>query len=487
MALKIGIIGSGIAGLASAIRLAIDGNHVEVFEANEYPGGKLSEITSNGYRFDAGPSLFTLPALVDELYELAGENAKDYFNYERLEINCKYFYSDGTKITAFANHDQFIKEVCSKTHEKPENLEKAIKQSANLYHYLSDLFMFSSLHDWRTFLSKKALKAYLNIHKLGFSRSMNGANQTQFDDDRVVQMFNRYATYNGSSPYKTPATMNIIPHLEMSLGAYFPKGGMHSITLALFELAKRHGVKFSFGKRVDEIIISRGKIEGIRVAGQTLKFDRVVSNMDVVNTYKKLLPNLKAPRFLLDQPKSSSALIFYWGIKKEFPKLDLHNIFFSDDYQSEFDHIFNKGTCYNDPTVYVNITSKYQSEDAPKGCENWFTMVNVPNNQGQDWDTLIEEARTNILAKLSKLLGVEVGPLIEVEQILDPRRIESKTSSALGALYGNSSNNLFSAFLRHSNVSKRVSGLFFCGGSVHPGGGIPMSLASAKLVASYFR
>ncbi|MFT4834473.1 MAG: phytoene desaturase [Marinoscillum sp.] len=487
MSLKIGVIGSGVAGLATAIRLAVAGNQVEVFEANDYPGGKLSQITSNGYRFDAGPSLFTLPALVDELFELSGENANEYFNYLRLEINCKYFYPDETVITAFAQPDKFIQEVCSKTHEKPENLKKAIKQSANLYHYLSDLFMFSSLNDWRTFFSKKALKAYLNIHKLGFLRSMNGANKAQFDDDRVVQMFNRYATYNGSSPYKTPATMNIIPHLEMSLGAYFPKGGMHAITFALFELAKRQGVKFSFGKRVDEIILSGGKIEGIRLADQILNFDRVVSNMDVVNTYKKLLPNLKAPRFLLNQPKSSSALIFYWGIKTEFHELDLHNIFFSDDYRSEFDHIFNKGTCYKDPTVYVNITSKYQSDDAPKGCENWFTMVNVPNNQGQDWDSMIEEARANILRKLSKQLGVEIAPLIETEQILDPRTIESKTSSALGALYGNSSNNLFSAFLRHANVSKRVSGLFFCGGSVHPGGGIPMSLASAKLVAKYFR
>ncbi|MFY0607824.1 MAG: phytoene desaturase [Cyclobacteriaceae bacterium] len=487
MKLKVAVIGSGIAGIASAIRLARQGHEIHVFEANDYPGGKLSEIRLNEYRFDAGPSLFTLPELVEELFTLCEEKTKDSFEYFRLPINCEYFYPDGTRISAFAEKDKLVEEISTKTKESADNVTKAISKSKGLYDYLSDLFMFSSLNDWRTFISKKALSAYANIHKLGFFRTMNGANSRQFEDARITQMFNRYATYNGSSPYKTPETMNIIPHLEISKGAYFPKGGMYSITKSLFELAKRQGVSFHFKNAVEEILIERKSILGLRVQGKALLFDRVVSNMDVVNTYKRLLPNLSAPRFLLNQPKSSSALIFYWGIKKSFRQLDLHNIFFTEDYKEEFDHIFDKGTIYHDPTVYVNITSKMNDEDAPDGCENWFTMINVPNNQGQDWATLIDRARENVISKLSKMIGEDIASLIEVEEILDPRKIESKTSSALGALYGNSSNNLFAAFLRHANVSKRVRGLFFCGGSVHPGGGIPMSLASAKIVAKYFR
>ncbi|MEQ8472804.1 MAG: 1-hydroxycarotenoid 3,4-desaturase CrtD [Marinoscillum sp.] len=483
---KVAIIGAGIAGIGCAIRLRQQGHQVQVFEAAPTPGGKLSEIQLGPYRFDAGPSLFTLPELVDELFQLCGENPKDHFTYRKLDISCKYFYTDSTQITAWAKQDKLVDEIANKTHEAPENIQKAIRNSANLYSSLSKLFMFSALQDWRTFFSRDALKAYLKIPQLGFFNTMNGANQKLFDDPRVVQLFNRYATYNGSSPYKTPSTMNIIPHLEMSLGAYFPDRGMYSITQALVDLAVRNGVGFHYNAPVEQISITDKKVRGIVVKDQEIPFDAVVSNMDIVNSYKKLMPDLKPPRFLLDQPKSSSALIFYWGIKQTFRELDVHNIFFSEDYKNEFEQIFDQGTISADPTVYVHISSKMNPTDAPENGENWFAMINTPNNQGQDWDTLIREARANIIQKLSKALHANIEDLIEVEDVLDPRKIELKTSSALGALYGNSSNNLFAAFLRHANVSRRVKGLYFCGGSVHPGGGIPMSLSSAKLVAKYF-
>lgn len=487
MSKRVAIIGSGVAGLATAIRLQCAGHAVTVFEANSSPGGKLSEVRVGPYRFDAGPSLFTLPELVDELFELAGEPKEKYFSYEKLDTVCHYFYPDKTALKAFADHQRFAQEAYEKTGEPKENVLRAIQKSAFLYQKLSSLFMFRALQDWRTFISKEAFRAYGVMHKLGFGSSMNGANRRLFRSEKMVQLFDRYATYNGSSPYRTPATMNIIPHLEMSLGAYFPKGGMHTITLALFALAQRLGVSFHFQTKVERILHAQNKISGVQVNGSSLPFDRVVSNMDIVNSYRKLLPDVKAPNFLLNQPKSSSALIFYWGIKRTSPELDLHNIFFSDSYQEEFQHIFDLGTLYKDPTVYINITSKKNAADAPAGCENWFTMINVPNNQGQDWDQLIKDARQHIISKLNKALNCDLESLIEVEEILDPRTIESKTSSALGALYGNSSNNLFAAFLRHANVSKRLKGLYFCGGSVHPGGGIPMSLSSAKLVAKYFR
>jgi phytoene dehydrogenase-like protein len=203
--------------------------------------------------------------------------------------------------------------------------------------------------------------------------------------------------------------------------------------------------------------------------------------MDVVNTYKKLLPKASQPKKILNQPKSSSALIFYWGIQKRFPQLDMHNIFFSQDYAQEFTHIFRQKNIYQDPTVYINITSKHKPDDAPEGCENWFVMINVPNNSGQDWDELITQGRKNILAKLSRILQTDIEPLIACESILDPRTIESRTSSSQGALYGNSSNNRYAAFLRHANFSSQIQNLYFCGGSVHPGGGIPLCLLSAKI------
>ncbi len=477
------IIGSGIGGLAAAVRLAVKGYSVEVLEANAYPGGKLSEINIDGYRFDAGPSLFTLPELVDELFALAGKKSSDHFNYQRLDVNCQYFYEDGLRLTAYADRGRLLDEFDTKTADDREAIAAALDKSRELYEILAELFMYRSMHRWSTFLNKKAFQAYSRLHKLDFFRTMNRANETRFKDPRVTQLFNRYATYNGSDPYQTPATLNIIPHLEFNMGAFFPDKGMHDITTSIFELAEELGVTFRFNHPVERIILESKKAIGVECLGQRIMADVVVSNMDIVNTYRKLMSDVDPPELLLKQPKSSSALIFYWGIKGQFNQLGLHNIFFSRDYKKEFEHIFKNGDIINDPTVYVNITSKHKPDDAPDGCENWFTMINVPNNQGQDWDALINDARANIIKKLSRILGQNIGELISCEEVLDPRTIESKTSSSLGALYGNSSNNKYAAFLRHANFSRKYKNLYFCGGSVHPGGGIPLSLLSARIMA----
>ncbi len=204
--------------------------------------------------------------------------------------------------------------------------------------------------------------------------------------------------------------------------------------------------------------------------------------MDIFSTYQHLLKDTKQPKRVLSQERSSSALIFYWGMNRSFPELDLHNILFSKNYKKEFDHIFEKKTLFNDPTIYINITAKDNPTDAPVGKENWFVMINTPGNFEQDWDQLKKEARENILKKIERILGVDVRSLIETESVLDPITIESKTSSHRGSLYGASSNSKFAAFLRHPNFSSQLKNLYFCGGSVHPGGGIPLCLLSAKIV-----
>ncbi len=481
------IIGAGIAGIATAIRLAAKGYIVEVFEANSYPGGKLTEFEKDGYRFDAGPSLFTMPQYIDELFKLAGKNPKAYFNYQKLDVVCQYFYEDGTQLTAYADADKFAKEVAKKTGEPPASIKKHIANSRNIYNITNHVFLERSLNQLKTFLRWDTVRSILRLPQIDALRTVHKANSSFFKDERIVQLFDRYATYNGSNPYTAPATLNVIPHLEQHFGAYFPEGGMHSITTALVDFAVSLGVKFHYNSRVDEVILDGNKVIGIKANGQVLQSDLVVSNMDVWFTYKKLLnvyPNLH-PQKILQQERSSSALIFYWGIKKQFAQLDLHNIFFSADYKAEFDHIWKEQDIYHDPTVYLNISSKLKSDDAPQGCENWFTMINVPANTGQDWDQLIADARKNIVAKLSRLLGEDISQLITTETILDPRSIESKTSSYQGSLYGTSSNSQFAAFLRHANKSSKIKGLYFCGGSVHPGGGIPLCLLSAKIVSEW--
>lgn len=477
------IVGAGIGGIATAIRLAAKGHKVKVFEANAYPGGKLSEIMINGFRFDAGPSLFTMPQYVDELFLLAGKNPKDYFEYQKLNSICNYFYEDGTRIKAWADPEQFSQEIANKTTDKADSVKHFLKNSAKIYDITNHVFLEKSLHKIKTYLNRDTLVSLLQIGKIDSMRSMNKANESYFSDPRTVQLFNRYATYNGSDPYDAPATLNVIPHLEYRYGAYFPKGGMQSITSSLVKLAKDSGVEFVYNSPVSEIVVQQNKVAGILCNAQFEPAELVVSNMDVWFTYKKLLPEISFPDKTLNQQRSSSALIFYWGIEGNHEELDLHNIFFSADYKVEFDAIWKQNRISSDPTVYVNISSKMHPQDAPPACENWFVMINVPANNGQNWDSLIADARTNILRKLSNVLGKNIAALIKCEAMLDPLTIESRTSSYQGSLYGTSSNNMFAAFLRHPNFTRKVKGLYFTGGSVHPGGGIPLSLLSAKIVS----
>lgn len=481
------IIGAGIAGISTAIRLAIKGYTVEVFEANSYPGGKLSEFEKDGFRFDAGPSLLTMPQYIDELVELAGKKPSDYFNYQKLDVLCNYFYEDGSPLTAYADESRFAKEITKATGEASSAIKKYSDNSRNIYNITNHVFLERSLHQLKTYLRWDTLKSIFRLRQIDARRTMHNANKSFFKDERIIQFYDRFATYNGSNPYQAPATLNVIPHIEQHFGAYFPAGGMYSIITGLVKLAEELGVTFHYNSPVEEIVLKEKQATGIKVNGEILQSDIVISNMDVWFTYNKLLkssPQLH-PKKILAQERSSSALIFYWGINKQFPQLDLHNVFFSADYEKEFNHIWQQKDIYHDPTVYVNVSSKFKSDDAPNGCENWFVMINIPSNTGQDWDTLIANTRQNILNKLSKNLGEDVSKLIISESILDPRGIESRTSSYQGSIYGTSSNNRFAAFLRHANKSAKISNLYFCGGSVHPGGGIPLCLLSAKIVSEW--
>ena len=477
------VIGSGIAGIASSIRLSKLGYGVTVYEANNYPGGKLSSFQQGDYRFDAGPSLFTMPIFVDELFELCGENPRDHFNYSKLDDGCRYFFEDGTRFTCPTNTNDFAELLNTQLGEDKKVLMRFLKNSAKMYDITKPVFLENSLHKLSTYLNKKGLRGIVNLWRLKMFNTMNQVNSKTFKNPKTIQFFNRFATYNGSNPYKAPATLNIIPHLEFGYGTYFPIKGMVDITNSLVSLAERQGVKFVYNQKVEEIFLKENKVYGVKINGTATHSDLVISNMDISPTYKYLLPNVKTPNKVKHLESSSSALIFYWGISREFPELDLHNIFFSENYELEFSKIFQDKTVGDDPTIYVNISSKYKKDDAPEGCENWFVMVNVPANEGQDWDTIVAETRKNILAKLSRLLGVNFNALISNESILDPRSIESKTSSYRGALYGSSSNHMMSAFFRHANFSGSIEGLYFCGGSVHPGGGIPLCLLSAKIVS----
>ncbi len=477
------VIGAGIGGIATAIRLAVKGYAVEVHEKNEVPGGKLYLIEKEGYRFDAGPSLFTQPVNIEELFQLAGENISSYFEYEKVDIACRYFFENGKMLNAHTHAEDFANEMEEVLGEPAKNILQYLKDAERVYENVGTIFLNHSLHKVSTWLHPRVIKAFKTVRWQYLFKTLDGFNRQRFETREAVQLFNRFATYNGSNPYSAPGMLSLIPHLEQNQGTFYPKGGMISIPGALVKLAEKLGVRFVLKSRVERIVTEGGSAIGIMANGMFCPASIVVSNVDAYYTYRDLLADEAAAGKILRNERSSSALIFYWGMKKSFPELHLHNIFFSKNYREEFDHLFRTKKFYEDPTIYINITSKMESGQAPAGGENWFVMVNAPAMAEADWNQEINMLRSNVIAKLSRMLGKDISSAIQVEEVITPAGIQLRTDSYLGSLYGTSSNSKWAAFLRHPNRKKSLKGLYFTGGSVHPGGGIPLCLKSAAIVS----
>lgn len=482
---KVAVIGAGLGGLSAAIRLAHAGYAVDLYDQQSIVGGKAGTKTERGFRFDTGPSLLTMTPVFRQLFEEVEQRLEDHLDFLPLAPICHYFYPDRTILYSFSDSERFAGEIEAKTLDSGRALEDYLAYAERIYENTAELFLWNSLHELSSYFTSFSLKSLLNLGKIDAFRSMDAANRSFFSDPRLVQLFNRYATYNGSSPYKVPATLNIIPYVEYGLGGYTVTGGIYAIPSALGRLAGNLGVKLLLDTRVDKILHANRRIRGIQAAGERRDYDIVVSNADVLRTYEDLLedPQARLARRYQALEPSSSGLVFFWGMKDSFPELGVNNIFFSGDYPREFHELFAERICPTDPTVYVNITSKVTPEDAPAGCENWFILINAPCNVGQDWQAEAAASRGRALSRLQRALGRSVEGVIATEEVMTPQDIEKNTGSRLGSLYGISSNTSMAAFLRHPNRSRRYRGLYFCGGSVHPGGGMPLAILSGKIAS----
>lgn len=482
---NVAVIGGGIGGLSAAIRLANKGYKVDLYEKNKTLGGKANVINAEGFRFDTGPSLVTMPFVIEELFESCGEKMQDYLLFKELDLLCRYFYPDGTVLNAYHDKEKFFDEIESKTKDKRETLVKFYNYCSDIYKYTSDTFLFNDNISLKYLFTKSSILALLNLHKIDLLRTMNGAVSSFFKDEKLIQLFNRYATYNGSNPYKIPATFNIITHVENSIGGGYLQGGMYELIKALQKLAVKKGVSVFLNSDVKRITLENKKVKSINVNNIEYDYDIIVSNSDVLNTYENLLQDTSLPvakKYKKLEP-STSAVVFYWGVKKITDKPDIHNIIFASDYKKEFEYLFDKKICSDDLTIYIYISSKLSKGDAREGHENWFVMVNAPCVDGQNWDEEIKKIKSNIIRSINKTFEIDLEKNIVFERIMTPKDMKEKTSSTKGSIYGISSNDKMAAFFRQINKSKEIKGLYFCGGSAHPGGGIPLVILSGKKAA----
>lgn len=484
MRTKVAVIGAGLGGLSSALLLARKGYEVTIFEKNNQLGGKINSLRADGFRFDTGASLVTMPFVIEKLFHMLGERLIDILEIKKLDIITKYFYPDGTVINAYSDLENFLDEIEHKTKDNASAVKKYLEYTKKIYELTADLFIFSDFKNLKNLLNPSGIKTLFNISKIDPFRSIHQANLSFFVDPKVVQLFDRFATYNGSSPYLAPATLNIIAYVEFFLGGYYFTGGMYSLIEALVNLCKKFNVDIQTNAEITKLIVQNGLVESLLINSQKKKFDLFVSNSDVSYTFANLLEDTKsteAKRNLSNSP-SSSALVFYWGVQGNHPNLETHNILFSENYKEEFNYIFNLKQIFEDPTVYIYISSKFNPKDAPPNHENWFVMINTPENTNQNWGEIVNIYRPVIINKIRKLTGIDLDGKITFEAVLTPKDLELRTLSRFGSIYGISSNNRNAAFLRQKNHSKTYKNLFFTGGSVHPGGGIPLVISSAMIV-----
>lgn len=472
---KVIIIGAGIGGLSAAIRLAKSGFSVSILEKNETVGGKVNIVESGGYKFDTGASLLTIKHILEEIFEFAEHNLKDYLEIISLEPICRYFWSDKTIFDASANIAKTENEIARLEPNDVESFRKYLADSKQKYEIAEKTFLAKSLNDLPQLIRPKYLKDLLKISTL---KTLEKHNRDYFKSEKLRQIFNRFATYNGSSPYQIPATFALIPFVEFGLGAWYVRGGMYKIPKALEKLARELNVKIKTKCEVEKIIVENEKAVGVKVNGEKIRADFVVSNADAVETYRNLLP---IEKFQNREP-SCSGFVLLLGTRKKFKQLAHHNIFFSDNYKAEFDAIFKQKRPANNPTIYICATSVSDKTQAPANRENLFVLVNAPYlSEETNWQKEAKPYRDLILKKLEEFGLKDLNDSIEFEQIITPEDFETKYRANKGSIYGISSNGIFSAFLRIPNKSKEIENLYFVGGATHPGGGIPLVLLSAKM------
>lgn len=481
------IVGAGLGGLAAAIRLQKAGYRVRVLEKNERVGGKMNLVEAEGYRWDTGPSLFTMPWVVRELWRDAGGDVDDDLEIVPLDPVCRYRWPDGTRWEHRASLPELLDEITRLSPDDAGGFFRFMAWAGRIYAATAGPFLLAPFRGWRDFVTPRLLRDAPTLDPL---HTMDQAVRRYFRSPYLRQVFNRYATYNGSSPYRAPATFCIIPYIEFAEGGWYLRGGMYKLAEALQRLAERLGVELELGAEVSEVCVEHGRACGVLLAdGRKLAAERVIVNADALHGLRHLVApehrRVWTDRRVDALEPSGSGFVLLLGIDHDYGELAHHNIFFSPDYPAEFRAQFELQVPSPDPTIYVAATCRSDPEHAPPGGMNLFVLVNVPAMGPRfSWEREAGPYAELVLRVLERRGLPGLRQHVRWQQAITPSDFAGRYGGWRGSLYGPSSNARLGAFMRPPLVSPDVRGLFFVGGATHPGGGIPLVLLSGKAVAS---
>jgi phytoene desaturase len=477
------VIGGGVGGLAAAIRLAVLGHQVTVVERNPVVGGKLAVLSDAGYTFDIGPSLMTLPAVFEELCALAGTSLDAEMDLVRLDPQFSYHWSDGSELVIQDDPAATLAAMDAFAPGSATQWEQYARRAERIWEVSERTFFAGPMgNPWEML---KRMRSPLDLWAIDSLRSLHRSASSALSDPRLVQLVDRYATYSGSSPYRAPATLACITHIESRYGCWYPMGGLGALAATIEKLARRVGVDIRTSTEVIAVQTTAGRITGAELqsvdSGHTESFrpDIVIANADAEHLYRDLLGDQRALRKVQRADRSSSGFVICAGVRGLTPGLTHHNLWFSEDYRTEFAQIA-AGELPDDPTIYACVSSVTDPSQAPAGNENWFLLINTaPDEAGSELDPA--EATERVLTGLARR-GVDLSDRIDVLHTLTPTDLAQRYRAPGGAIYGTSSNGRRAAFLRPSNTTGYPN-LFLVGGSSHPGGGLPLVVMSARIVA----
>lgn len=478
------VVGGGLGGIAAALRLSGQGYAVTLCERGPRLGGKMNQWRTDGYVFDTGPSLITMPHVFRELFAAAGAQLDDHIELMRVEPFADYVFPDGERFAYGPSLPGWIRTLERLESGGAEGFFRFMALGARLFHLSSATFLRRPMNAppdgavLRAMRHMPLRRAWGNYHR---------AVSAHFSSPYLVQLFDRFPTYVGSSPYACPATLSVIPYLEYAFGGWHIRGGLYRLIEALTTLGAERGVEFRCNAPVARIERQGGRVRAVTLEnGETLPAEVVVVNADA-SWRNALLGKANAPK-LREQDRSLSGAVILLALNRKLPELGHHTVYFSSDYPKEFGELFDARRFPEDPTVYVNKPTHSDLSMAPDGGECLFIMANAPAVGAAGWDdAATSAARTRMMARLRASGFPDITDAIAAERMITPADLERDYAMPGGVIYGTHSHGWRRAFLRPPNKDRRVRGLYFVGGSSHPGGGTPTVLLSAKITSELVR
>jgi diapolycopene oxygenase len=491
---RVGVVGSGLGGLAAAVTLAARGYRVVLFERNPWLGGKAATLAEQGFRFDMGPTILTMPSVLARVFAEAGRDLRRELDLLPLDPQWRCFYEDGSTLDLVA--DPAAMEARLEAFAPRSGAAAGYRRFlgvAERLHEISERFFFwKSVGGVRDTLDMgKTFQASVlgDLLALRFGRSVAGTVRGHVAEGRVAQMLDHFTQYVGSCPDASPAVLCGIAHMQTAEGIWYPRGGTRAVPEALRRLALDLGVEIREGTGVRRILVEKGAAAGVETdAGERVPLAAVISNSDAVHTHRELLAGTPAARRFERRRRyepACSGVVLYLGLDRAYPQLLHHNFVFSHDPEEEFRDIYRRGEPAADPTCYVCAPSRTEPEVAPRGGEALYVLVHTPYlRPHHDWRAMLPTYRRVILDKLARTAGLEdLESRIVFESALTPQDIHTRYHVLDGAIYGLASHGRMMGAFKPANRSRDVAGLYLAGGAAHPGPGMPMVTMSGWIAA----